>query len=476
MPLLIYNTLTGVKQEFIPITPHKVKMYVCGVTVYDYCHLGHGRAYVAFDTIYRYLRYLGNEVTYVRNVTDIDDKIINRAKEMNLEPKALAEKYLDEFHKDAESLNLLKPTYEPKATEYIPQMIVIIEKLIVEGMAYVIGGDVYFEVARFKEYGKLSSKNPEELLVGARVEPDPRKKTPLDFSLWKEAKPNEPFWKSPWGKGRPGWHMECSAMSLKLLGDEFDLHGGGQDLIFPHHENEIAQSCGYTGKEPVHYWLHNGFVTINKEKMSKSLGNFFTLKDIFEKYSPNIVRFFLMTQHYRSPVDFSDQLLEDAKNAVNRIEDCMRRSEIFTENREFQIEKSISDSLMERFHNAMDDDFNTAQALAVVFDIARDLNKGGTPLEVYTRLKTMRELLDILGIKYVLPKTIRVDINVELETGKPELEGELDPEKLLRLIKARHFYRRTGQWTFADKVREYLGEKGYELHDTAEWTECVKTE
>lgn len=470
MPILIYNTLTGVKQEFIPITPDKVKMYVCGVTVYDYCHLGHGRAYVAFDAIYRYLKHIGNEVTYVRNVTDIDDKIINRAREMGLEESVLAQRYLDEFHKDAESLNLLPPTYEPKATEYIPQMIKMIEGLIEKGLAYVVGGDVYFEVARFPLYGKLSGKKTDELLAGARVEPDPRKKAPLDFSLWKEAKPDEPYWESPWGKGRPGWHIECSAMSLNLLGDEFDIHGGGQDLIFPHHENEIAQSTGYTNKMPVHYWLHNGFVTINKEKMSKSLGNFFTLKDIFKKYNPNIVRLFLLSQHYRSPVGFSDQLLEDAKNAMGRIEECLRRVDQF---RDVPLDKSLADNLRERFRSVMEDDFNTAQALAIIFDIVKDINKGGS----YTQLNILKEFLDVLGIRYTLPKTIRVDIDVELEMTESELKkilsGEIDNEKLLTLIRARHYFRRTKKWALADRIRRYLGKKGYILQDTADWTEVV---
>lgn len=479
MPLLIYNTLAKTKQEFIPITPGRVKMYVCGVTVYDYCHLGHGRAYVAFDIIYRYLKYLGNEVTYVRNVTDIDDKIIARARDVKEDVTAVTKKYLEEFHKDAENLNLLPPTHEPKATEYIPQMIKIIEKLIRSGLAYRAGGSVYFEVTKFKEYGKLSNRNIDLLLAGARVEPDPMKKAPLDFCLWKEVKPDEPFWESPWGKGRPGWHMECSAMSLNLLGEEFDIHGGGQDLIFPHHENEIAQSYGYTAKMPVHYWIHNGFVTINKEKMSKSLGNFFTLKDIFAKYNPNVVRFFLLTQHYRSPVDFSDQLLEDAKNAILRIEDCLRRSDLYIENKELPIDKSISMELKERFEGAMDDDFNTAQALAVIFDIVKDINKGGSPQEVYTRLKTIREFLDILGIKYIMPKTMRVDINIELEVAESELskllKGDVDIDKLQKLVKARHHFRRTKQWGLADVVRRYLGEKGYILQDTSGWTETIGT-
>lgn len=477
MPILIYNTLTGKKQEFIPITSGKVKMYVCGVTVYDYCHLGHGRAYVAFDIIYRYFRYLGNDVTYVRNVTDIDDKIINRAKEMKEDVSAITKKYLEAFHEDAERLNLLPPTYEPKATEYIPQMIKIIERLIKNGLAYAVGGNVYFEVAKFQGYGRLSGRSLDELLVGARVEPDPRKKAPLDFSLWKEAKPDEPYWESPWGKGRPGWHIECSAMSLNLLGDEFDIHGGGQDLIFPHHENEIAQSAGYTGRMPVRYWAHNGFVTVNKEKMSKSLGNFFTLKDIFGKYNPNIVRFFLLTQHYRSPIDFSDQLLEDAKSAVARIEDCLRRAEIATENREVPSKKSITDNLRENFRNAMDDDFNTAQALAVIFDIARDINKSDSKEEIYAKSKLLKEFLDILGIKYELSKTIRVDINDEVQMKESELEkvlsGEIDNETLLKLIKARHYYKSSKQWPLADRVRKYLNSKGYVLNDSSGYTECV---
>lgn len=468
MSIHIYNTLTGRKQEFIPITPGKVKMYVCGVTVYDYCHLGHGRAYVAFDTIYRYLRYVGYDVTYIRNVTDIDDKIINRANKMGVDTHTLAQRFLDEFHRDAESLNLLPPTHEPKATEYIPQMIKIIEKLIEKGMAYVIDGDVYFDVSKFPGYGMLSGRSPDELMVGARVEPDPRKRTPLDFSLWKSAKPNEPSWASPWGKGRPGWHIECSSMSLNLLGDEFDIHGGGQDLIFPHHENEIAQSFGYTGKMPVRYWIHNGFVTLNKEKMSKSLGNFFTLRDIFKKYDPNVVRFFLLSQHYRSPIDFSDQLLEDAKGAIRRIEECLRRAEVF---KQVPVDISIAEDLRKQFRLVMDDDFNTAQALALIFDIVKEINKSGS----YTHIIILREFLDILGIRYKLPKTIR--IADELEITESELEsmfsGDLDYEKLIKLVRARHYLRRTKKWVLADRIRWYLGQKGYTLQDTANWTEVI---
>jgi cysteinyl-tRNA synthetase len=489
MSLQIYNTITREKQEFTPITPGKVKMYVCGVTVYDNCHLGHGRAYVAFDIIYRYLKYLGYSIKYVRNITDIDDKIIARANQdkaplsINEKVIALTKKYTAEFHKDMESLNILPPSEEPKAVEYIPQMIKIIEKLIKDQMAYKIDGDVYFEVSKFKDYGKLSQRSTDELLSGARVEPDKRKKAPLDFCLWKEAKPNEPFWDSPWGKGRPGWHIECSAMSMNLLGEEFDIHGGGQDLIFPHHENEIAQSCGYTGRQPVRYWIHNGFVTINREKMSKSVGNFFTLKEIFAKYEPKTVRYFLISQHYRSPVDFGDQLLEDARHALLRIEDCQRRAEIYLENKKYDINRDIHVEYENKFREAMDDDFNTAKALAVIFDLVKDINndlaENIDKKKVFTKLGIMQKFLnDVLGIQCGVSQTIFVDKNSELNLSEGDLNEilskTLSADIIKKIIMARNSYKKNKQWQLADKVRNILVKEGYVLRDTPSSTECIK--
>ena len=481
MPLKIYNTLTKSKQEFIPITPGKVSMYVCGVTVYDFCHLGHGRAYVAFDIIHRYLKHKGYDVKYVRNITDIDDKIIARANEMDMPNASLMEKCLaltkkftDEFHKDAESLNLLPANNEPKATEYIPQMIALINKLIEKGFAYAVGGEVYYDISKFNDYGKLSGKNTEELQAGARVEADKRKKNPLDFSLWKEAKPNEPFWESPWGKGRPGWHIECSAMSLNLLGEEFDIHGGGQDLIFPHHENEIAQTCGCTGKQPVRYWIHNGFVTTNREKMSKSLGNFFTLRDIFKQYDPMTVRFFLLTQHYKSPVDFSDQLLGDAGNALKRIEECLTNSLKYISGEKFAADVGIREKVLSEFYTAMDDDFNTAKALAIIFDVVKEINNcitnGSAKKEIYSKTAVLVEMLDLLGIRCRTHERVEVKSDIEVEMSEKDLDilllsDELNNEIKQKLLAVRNHYKKTKQWVLADKIRDNLAKRGLIIQD-----------
>ncbi len=314
----LYNTLSGKKEEFVPIHPGKMTMYACGVTVYDFSHLGHARGAVAFDLIQRYFRRKGFDVTYVRNFTDVDDKIINRAKEEGITASEVAHKYIVAYQEDMKRLGVGRPDLEPKATEHIAEMIEVIEGLVAKGHAYVIDGDVYFRVASFKEYGKLSKRNLDDLKAGARVEVDERKIDPLDFALWKKSKPDEPVWDSPWGPGRPGWHIECTAMGFKHLGQTFDIHAGGKDLIFPHHENEIAQSEAYSGKTFVNYWLHNGFVNINQEKMSKSLGNFFTIRDILNQYDAEVVRLFLLSTHYRSPIDFSDANLKDARAGIDR--------------------------------------------------------------------------------------------------------------------------------------------------------------
>ena len=318
MPLCITNTMSGEKEPFVPLKPGVVAMYVCGVTVYDYCHVGHARAAIAFDTLYRYLQYLGNKVCFIRNFTDIDDKIISRANKEGVNWQEINQKYIEAFHQDMGKLNIASPTEEPKATDHIPEMVDMIESLVDQEKAYESNGDVFYSIKSFKDYGCLSGKNIDDLQSGARVEVNEVKRDPLDFALWKKSKPGEPFWDSPWGKGRPGWHIECSAMSKKYLGNIFDIHGGGKDLIFPHHENEIAQSCGCTGKQPVRYWVHNGFVNIDKEKMSKSLGNFFTLRDVYKKYHPEVLRLFLISSQYRSPIDFSEKNLEDATKVMTR--------------------------------------------------------------------------------------------------------------------------------------------------------------
>jgi cysteinyl-tRNA synthetase len=319
MALRIYNTLSAAKEEFVPLQPGKVSMYVCGVTVYDNCHIGHARANVAFDVVYRYLRHSGYDVTYVRNYTDIDDKIINRANKEGVPFNVISERYIQSFDEDMARLGLALPTHQPKATEFVEEIIALVQTLVDRGAAYAVDGDVYFCVEKFPGYLKLSKRNLEEMQAGARIDVDERKHHPMDFALWKSAKPGEPFWSSPWGNGRPGWHIECSAMSMKLLGDTFDIHGGGKDLVFPHHENEIAQSEAASGQPFVRYWMHNGFVNINAEKMSKSLGNFFTIREVLDRYDSEVLRFFLLSAHYRSPIDFSDQNLADAEAGLDRI-------------------------------------------------------------------------------------------------------------------------------------------------------------
>ena len=318
MGLRVYNTLTQSKEEFIPLQEGRIGMYVCGVTAYDLCHIGHARNAVVFDVIYRYLLYKGYQVTYVRNFTDVDDKIINRAQQEGINTEEIAARYIQEFSVDMGALGLKEPTVEPKATEHIPEMIDMVQRLIAKGHAYQVGGDVYFAVDGFSGYGRLSKRSLDEMQAGARIEVDEKKRNPLDFALWKAAKPGEPSWDSPWGRGRPGWHIECSAMSQKYLGDTLDIHGGGKDLIFPHHENEIAQSEGASGKPFVRYWLHNGFVNIDREKMSKSLGNILTIKEILRDYHPELVRLFLLSRHYRSPIDYSSQGMEEARKNLER--------------------------------------------------------------------------------------------------------------------------------------------------------------
>ena len=378
MTLKIYNTLSGKKESFQPVEPGKVKMYVCGPTVYDSCHIGHARSVVVFDVIARYLRVKGFEVTYVRNFTDVDDKIINKANETGLESSVIAIRYINEFHNDMDQLNVERPNIEPKATEHIKNIIQLIEILIKKDFAYIVNGDVFFSVEAFTDYGKLSSRKLEDMEAGARVQIDKRKKNPFDFALWKSSKPNEPYWKSPWGNGRPGWHIECSAMSTKLLGETIDIHGGGKDLIFPHHENEIAQSEAAFGKPFVKYWVHNGFVNINQEKMSKSLGNFLMVKDVIKMCHPEAIRLFLLSNHYRSPIDFTDKILFESSAALDKIYATKNRIEkempVNTDNQIHAKNEQHSDC-WNRFCRAMDDDFNTAGGVGVLFEIAHGINR-----------------------------------------------------------------------------------------------------
>jgi len=480
MPLRIYNTMTGKKEEFIPLHDRKIGMYACGVTVYDLCHIGHARSAIVFDAIYRYLEYRRYEVTFVRNFTDIDDKIIKRANEQGVEWKAIAEKYIDEFYVDMGKFGLEKPKFEPKATEHISGMIQLISTLMEKGYAYQGGGDVFFSVEKFKEYGKLSKRNLEEMQAGARVEIDEKKQNPLDFALWKASKPGEPFWESPWGKGRPGWHIECSVMSQKYLGETLDIHGGGKDLIFPHHENEIAQSEAATGKPFARYWIHNGFVNINKEKMSKSLGNILTLKEIFKDWHPEVIRLFLLSSHYRSPVDFSFDALSEVKSALERFYGTLEAiqkelkgppsSQKKIKSSTIEDSRQMLGSFPAQFEEAMDDDFNTAQALGYFFDLQRHLNalldisKKQRAEEVLAMLKEGFEYFtrfgSILGLFQEDPTNY---LDEQKKEGLRRLK--LNEGEILRLIDERNLARKEKNWKRGDEIRNDLLSKGIILED-----------
>ncbi|OGP59598.1 MAG: cysteine--tRNA ligase [Deltaproteobacteria bacterium RBG_13_52_11b] len=487
MSLRIYNTMTGEKEEFVPLRGKKVGMYVCGVTVYDLCHIGHARAGVIFDAIYRFLRYRGYDVTYVRNFTDIDDKIIKRANEEGGDYRTIAERYIKEFYADMGMFNLEKPQIEPRATEHISEMIRLVSTLIEKGYAYPSGGDVFFSVERFAGYGKLSKRNLEEMQAGARIEVDEKKENPLDFALWKASKPGEPFWESPWGKGRPGWHIECSVMSQKYLGETLDIHGGGKDLIFPHHENEIAQSEAATGQPFVHYWVHNGFVNINKEKMSKSLGNILTLKEIFREWHPEVVRLFLLSHHYRSPVDFSFESLSEAKAGLDRFYTTLKTireklqsapspaGEGNAKTPNLQESHQALDSFKERFEEAMDDDFNTAEALGYFYELQRYVNslldslRGCPEKEVASLLKTgldrFTQLGWVLGLFQEDPGRYLEEVK---KAGLKKLN--LAEEQVLQLIEERNKARKEKNWKKADEIRNDLLSRGIILEDTSSGT------
>jgi cysteinyl-tRNA synthetase len=445
--LKIYNTLTRSKQEFVPKQPGKVGMYVCGMTVYDYCHIGHARVMVVFDTVARYLRHAGYQLTYVRNITDIDDKIIQRANQNGEAFTALTERFIEAMHEDERALSVLPPDLEPKATQSIDDIIAMIAKLIEREYAYVGGnGDVFYAVSRFEGYGKLSGKNIEDLNAGERVDVDNAKRDPLDFVLWKMAKPGEPYWDSPWGQGRPGWHIECSAMSTCCLGNHFDIHGGGMDLQFPHHENEIAQSEGATGEQFVNYWMHNGFVRVNEEKMSKSLGNFFTVREVLKQYRPEIIRFFILSSHYRSPLNYSDEQLDDAGAALTRLYTALRGIEI--------IDAPIDEAYQQRFEQAMDDDFNTPVALAVLFELARELNKADNKSVLAA---TLKQLAAIMGL-------LQDDPDSFLKGGASDGLAEAEIEQL---IEARKTAKANKDWAQADSIRDQLKVQGIVLEDVA---------
>ncbi|MDI6763810.1 MAG: cysteine--tRNA ligase [Thermodesulfobacteriota bacterium] len=486
MSLRIYNTPTGKKEDFLPLRGKQVGMYACGVTVYDLCHIGHARSAIVFDTIYRYLHYRGYDVTFVRNFTDIDDKIIKRANEEGVDYRAIAEKYIEEFNIDMEGLGLEKPSFEPKATDHISGMIDLISILIEKGFAYRRDGDVFFSVERFKEYGKLSGTNLEEMQAGARVEIDEKKENPLDFALWKSSKPGEPFWKSPWGEGRPGWHIECSVMSQKYLGETLDIHGGGKDLIFPHHENEIAQSEAATGKPFARYWIHNGFVNINKEKMSKSLGNFLTIKEILRQWHPEVLRLFFLSHHYRSPVDYSEDSLLDAKTGLDRFYTTLKAIQEEFKKLTISSQKKVDSNAMDhsrkvietfqvRFEEAMDDDFNTAQALGYFYDLQTALNSlldlsRGQPTDQIRSLfnqgyEQFRKIGWIFGLFREEPEAY---MDRQKKEGLKKLG--LSEEEILKLVEERNVARKNRNWKKADDIRNDLLSKGIVLEDAPSGT------
>ena len=483
MALTVFNTLGNRKEAFVPISPGKVKVYVCGVTVYDLCHIGHARANVAFDVIVRYLRYRGYEVTFVRNFTDIDDKIIQRATREKTGFQTITSRYIEAFYEDFDRMGLVRPDVEPRATEHIPDIIGLIERLIAAGKGYVVDGDVYYSVRGFKEYGKLSGKNTEELLSGARVEVDERKQDPLDFALWKASKAGEPSWDSPWGPGRPGWHIECSAMAMRHLGETFDIHGGGKDLVFPHHENEIAQSEGATGKPFARYWIHNGFVNVDSEKMSKSLGNFFTLRDVLGKVKPEVVRFFLVSSHYRSPIDYSDRSLAEAKAGLDRLYRVKEKAEACSSTGHGASSVPGGDDFAAlrdapaRFAGAMDDDFNTAAALGHLFDAVRALNRlapdeplgqkdeAGRFLAGYALLEPLFGVLGLL--RSSAEEYFRGDVPERSVSEASEVapQAGISHEEIDRRIGERQAARARKDFAEADRIRKELDALGIVLED-----------
>ena len=452
--LHIHNSLTKQKELFTSIVPGKVKLYVCGMTVYDFCHVGHARVMVVFDVVTRYLKASGYEVNYIRNITDIDDKIIARANEKNETIQELTERFIYEMHKDADALGAARPDAEPKAPESISEMLVMIETLISKGLAYTAGnGDVYYDVSEFPNYGKLSGRNINELRAGERVEVNEAKNDPMDFVLWKAAKPGEPAWESPWGIGRPGWHIECSAMSAHCLGEHFDIHGGGLDLQFPHHENEIAQSEGAHGCQSVNYWMHNGFVRIDDEKMSKSLGNFFTVREVLKQYQAEVVRYFILTSQYRSPLNYSDEQLEQAKNSLTKFYSALRGIEV-----DESVTWQNNEEYGPRFKAAMDDDFNTALALSVMADVRQDLNKlreqGSSGQQGYLA-GLLHSFGEVLGL-------FQQDTEAFFDSDKGD-----DVELIKTLISARNKARDDKDWGKADQVRDELKARGIILEDAA---------
>ncbi|AVQ40519.1 cysteine--tRNA ligase [Clostridium botulinum] len=454
----VYNTLTNKKEEFVTLVPGEVKMYVCGPTVYNFFHIGNARTFVVFDSIRRYLEYRGYKVKFIQNFTDIDDKMIKKANEEGTTVKELGDRFIKEYYKDADELNIERATKNPRATEFMDEIIRFVSDLIEKGYAYEIDGDVYFSTKRFGDYGKLSGQNLEELQLGSRINVDERKKDPMDFAIWKSQKPGEPAWESPWGMGRPGWHIECSCMAYNLLGETIDIHAGGSDLSFPHHENEIAQSEARTGKQFAKYWLHSAFVNVNNQKMSKSLNNFFTAREILEKYDADVLRMFMLSGHYRTQINFSMELLDSTKaaldrlyNSINNLEnllDEVKNEELRAKELEY---KNELQKYKEKYIEKMDDDFNTADAISVIFDLIRDVNTNVT-------IESSKEL-----VKYTLDliRELGNPLGILQESTKASLEEEIE-----KLIEERQKARKEKNWALADKIRDNLKERGIVLEDT----------
>ena len=455
----IYNSKNRRKEEFVPITPGEVRMYACGPTVYDYFHIGNARPFIVFDVLRRYFEHRGYKVTFVQNFTDIDDKMIKRANAEGITVKELGDRFIEEYYEDAKALGVRPATVHPRATEHIPQIIELVQKLINKGLAYEVDGDVYFDTAAFPAYGSLSGQNLEDLEAGARVEVDSVKKNPADFAVWKAQKPGEPAWDSPWGLGRPGWHIECSAMSMTYLGETFDIHGGGKDLLFPHHENEVAQSEGATGKPYVHYWMHNGFINVDNEKMSKSLGNFFTVRDILKEYDAEDVRMFMLSAQYRSPINFSREMIAQAHSSLSRLYTARDQMNFLLQHapeRELnEEEKAFAQRVTEyvaKFDSAMDDDLNTADAMGAIFELVKDANQSLTAESakgaIEAALNALLELCDVLGL--LMKKA-----------------GEL-PADIQALADARVQARKDKDWKKSDELRDQLKALGYTVEDTKE--------
>ena len=463
MSLRFYNSLTRREEDFVPLNPGKVKMYVCGVTVYDRSHVGHARALVVFDVIYRYLKFRGYEVTFVRNFTDVDDKIIKRANERGIGVDALTEECIEDFHGDMHALRCLPPTQEPRATKHITDMVDLIARLESNGLAYRIEGDVYFAVSRFDDYGKLGHRRLDDMVAGARINVDERKRHPMDFALWKASKPGEPAWDSPWGSGRPGWHVECSAMSTKYLGETFDIHGGGADLIFPHHENEIAQSEGANGKPLAKYWLHNGMVTVEKEKMSKSLGNFLTINAALEKVStPEVLRQVLLSSHYRMALDFSEKKMSDAERGLERIYETLNRADAQLERS--GISANVQESaLVKDFCEAMDNDCNTPRALGVIFDGIREMNRLLDSGKMRAVAELLRDIRRVAGVIGLLEDGPRQFLDKKRESGLAL--GNLTAEVIEELVAERLSARENKNFGRADEIRDQLARENIQLKD-----------